>query len=218
MIMRIILFMVASMALCMMPVYAQGDDLNDLMQQNQVSNKSELKLSWASGVKNNLDSHLVTQVEKYWSSFGKKKYFQCYSMFNTHYKDSVDFDKYLNQKRMDVLKLRVDSVQTSGDKCAVFFMTYHGQGGMFDIPNIKMRQFWYLENGQWVIFKDPQQELKQMGFSSPQFRTKGESTPCEELLNKLTSAVSPKGDKEVTPPEKPVKPEKESVSLKESNK
>jgi len=172
------------------------NDLEAIISKSESKGKTVFTIKWSENLKDSLEKPTLDRFTLFWQNYSKQQYYKCYEFYSAFFKENTDLDSFMNKKRMQVKSINVKSVYSEKGSCAILNLTYHGVGGMFDMPDIKMKQRWIVENGEWVVFSDPFTEMESMGFSPPGAKAKKPVFPCQEQKPEKAGPVSPTRDKQ----------------------
>lgn len=171
--MRILLFSMllglCTLACAQQPVSDRDSGLEALMNKVEGNSKSAPSKSIVNNFKAE-DGKAFQQgasdmVEKYYKAILDDDLITAYGLMSKTYRKAVSLQNYLKKDRLALQEVLISKIKFEGETCAKVSGTTKGvAGNRIGAVAIPVRLRIFVEDGQWVIFSNPYQ---QMGFTLP---------------------------------------------------
>jgi len=127
-----------------------------------------------------LDEAFLTAFRAYWEAFKKKDLITCYQFMIEAYRNEVDIQSYIIQKRIAMQHVQLSKVEKKSEQCAKVRFMFYGSGGEIDNLSLFLRQKWMKnEKNEWKIYENPHEALKSRGFGPAGKANEFPAFPCD---------------------------------------
>ena len=113
-----------------------------------------------------LERELNEVFLKYWTAMANNNQMAVYEMMSSDYQKVISLTSHLKRKRLSIHKGQINSVETSGDDCALAIGYIWGNSSnLGDNLRIPIKVIMFKEQGDWRVYKNPYENA--MGLTLP---------------------------------------------------
>lgn len=151
------------------PPEAMDAEMASLMAKVESEDK-KLQVVMEYKPETDLEKKLAKQAEVYGKALVEDDFKVSHAMMCNAYTKVVTLPKYMGKKRLSLSKVIISNIIVKGETCAEMRGYLHGSEGGSTIGALKIpfREFLFIEDGEWRIFKNPY--VTSMGIMHPNGR------------------------------------------------